>query len=212
VPSTSEVVCKDYQNMAKKKIDPATIPPFCDNYDPHPQGQEHRQKIYEEGASKYWNRFYSLYKSSFFKDRHWILREFNELHGKDEKKVVVLDLGCGVGNTLFPLLEKLPPNYFFYACDFSSKAVKLLQENSLYDANRVTSFVCDLAHQEITVILPEGASFALLIFVLSAISPNDYDAVVSKIFKVCFFLLLLDSLRLLLLRALFLSVTMGEET
>jgi SAM-dependent methyltransferase len=40
----------------------------------------------------------------------------------------VLELGCGAGNTVFPLLTTLPdPRLFVYACDFSATAVDLVR-------------------------------------------------------------------------------------
>ena len=39
---------------------------------------------------------------------------------------VILEVGCGVGNFLFPVLEELP-NVFFYACDFSPRAIDLVK-------------------------------------------------------------------------------------
>ena len=54
----------------------------------------------------------------FYKDRHWMWHDFPELQDAKDREVnlllfdvhssgkaVLLELGCGVGNTLFPLLE-----------------------------------------------------------------------------------------------------------
>ena len=38
----------------------------------------------------------------------------------------VLEVGCGVGNFLFPLIEK-NENIQFYACDFSTRAVEFVK-------------------------------------------------------------------------------------
>jgi methyltransferase-like protein 6 len=38
----------------------------------------------------------------------------------------LLEVGCGVGNTIFPLLEEIP-SMFIHACDFSKRAVTFVQ-------------------------------------------------------------------------------------
>jgi hypothetical protein len=35
---------------------------------------------YNKDAAKYWDKFYKHNTTHFFKDRHWILREFPELN------------------------------------------------------------------------------------------------------------------------------------
>lgn len=100
----------------------------------------------EQDAKKNWDLFYKRNSTHFFKDRHWITREFPELlgpsivdsmailesgpgigeMGDSHKKKIFLEAGCGVGNTVFPLLEE-NKDLFVYACDFSSKAIDLLK-------------------------------------------------------------------------------------
>ena len=38
----------------------------------------------------------------------------------------MLEVGCGVGNFIFPLLEE-DRNIYFYACDFSPRAVQFVK-------------------------------------------------------------------------------------
>lgn len=40
-------------------------------------------------------------------------------------------VGCGAGNSVFPLLEINPASYV-YACDFSPRAVELVQAHPAY--------------------------------------------------------------------------------
>lgn len=57
----------------------------------------------------------------------------------------VLELGCGAGNSAFPLLE-LNPAARIYACDFAPSAVALVRAAPQYAAaaGRLTAFVADI--------------------------------------------------------------------
>ena len=59
-------------------------------------------------AAKNWDIFYKNNTTNFYKDRHYLLREFVELEQglNKEQSVVLLDLGCGVGNAFWPVFEK----------------------------------------------------------------------------------------------------------
>lgn len=53
-------------------------------------------------------------------------------------------MGCGVGNTIFPLLE-LNPQAFVYACDFAPSAVEIVRAHPQYaSCGRVHAFVADI--------------------------------------------------------------------
>ncbi|CXJ28938.1 methyltransferase, putative [Plasmodium berghei] len=99
-----------------------------------------KEKLLQEGK-KNWDKFYNHYKTNFFKDRKWIKVEFDHIF-KDgdllndsknyekeqkEKRKIILEMGCGVGNTLIPLLLEYC-NCDFIGIDFSKNAINLLNE------------------------------------------------------------------------------------
>lgn len=88
------------------------------------------QNKFEKEAKKNWDLFYKRNSTHFFKDRHWITKEFPELlqviSEIDLSRPVLLEVGCGVGNTMFPLLEENTA-LFFHACDFSPRAIQFVK-------------------------------------------------------------------------------------
>ena len=149
---------------------------------------------YEKEASQFWDRFYSTHENKFFKDRHWLFTELPELseeqqtENPSEKEINtagfpcqaagfrILEVGCGTGSTVFPLLEaNTLKKSFFYCCDFSPKAVELVKNNPEYDPSKCHAFICDLSEDNIKFPFPENSlDVILVIFVLSAISPEKY--------------------------------------
>ncbi|KAH8277697.1 hypothetical protein KR018_003714, partial [Drosophila ironensis] len=143
-------------------------------------------------AQRNWDIFYKRNETRFFKDRHWTTREFQELLDKptNSEKRSLFEVGCGVGNLVFPLLEEQSNGkegangFYFYACDFSPRAVDFVHCNPLYDPKHITAFQCDITsgqvHQHIA---PESLDICTLIFVLSAIHPQKFQDVVSNLWK-----------------------------
>lgn len=95
---------------------------------------------------------------------------------------VILEVGCGVGNTIFPLLQINRTSYV-YACDFAPTAINIVHQHPLYkSSNRVTAFVADLINDDMINNVPNGIVDACtMIFVLSAISPEAMPAAVANV-------------------------------
>lgn len=142
----------------------------------------------ETDAKKNWDLFYKRNETRFFKDRRWTTREFEDLLDSNNdtrvNKKYLFEIGCGVGNLIFPLIEDTCNNYFMYACDFSSRAVEFVKQNALYDESRVKAFQCDITTKEVyNFIEPESLDYVTLIFVLSAIHPEKHKIVIEHITK-----------------------------
>ena len=132
--------------------------------------------------SKNWEKFYKFNKTNFFKDRHYILEEFNELKTDQREKITLLDMGCGVGNSFYPLLIRLP-NLYVNAFDFSKRAVNMAKTHQIYEKEqkRINIYDLDLVKDEIP---DKNNDYGILMFVLSAIKPQEHEKVIEKISKV----------------------------
>ena len=85
-------------------------------------------------ADQQWDKFYGIHQNRFFKDRHWLFTEFPEL--AEIKEGSILEVGCGVGNTVFPILEtNTSPGLKVFCCDFStvsSSLKKKIQDQRIF--------------------------------------------------------------------------------
>lgn len=139
----------------------------------------------------YWDVFYSSHENRFFKDRKWLHLEFPELveaTQADAGAKTVLEVGCGAGNTVFPLLEiNQNPHLRIHACDYSAEAVGVVRSNPLYTAQpgvaKCVSTVWDLSSStELPAGLESGSvDIIVLIFVLSALHPREWQQAVQNI-------------------------------
>ncbi|KAL4062546.1 S-adenosyl-L-methionine-dependent methyltransferase [Scleroderma yunnanense] len=152
---------------------------------------EEKEK-YNAKPAKYWDNFYKTNADNFFRDRKWLHLEFPELVAvaeKDAGNVTICEVGCGAGNTAFPLLlENKNPKLSIHAFDYSSHAVKLVQANPLYHDppfGSIQAAVWDLSTENS---LPPGihlesVDIVVLVFVLSALHPDEWTRAVCNIHR-----------------------------
>ncbi|CAG2178257.1 unnamed protein product [Oppiella nova] len=152
---------------------------------------EFRQNRLEREAKKNWDLFYKRNTNKFFKDRHWTQREFEELmacegSAQEDRDMSLLEVGCGVGNTVWPLIAQ-KTNFRFYVCDFSPVAIDLFRQNPLFDDKKCTTFVTDVTEED-AIRRHLGSDVHLdyvsLIFVLSAINPKKMRTALNNIHQV----------------------------
>jgi len=109
----------------------------------------------------------------------------NQLNTPAPHHRILIELGCGVGNAVFPLLER-DPNLFIYALDFSPRAISLVKAHPLYkQTNRCQAFVHDAV---LDPSLPPAltlhggqADLCLCMYALSAMAPAKVKHVAAKI-------------------------------
>lgn len=146
----------------------------------------------EQQAQKNWDLFYKRNETKFFKDRRWTTREFAELLGVSggtaDTTKKLLEIGCGVGNFVFPLLEdelkREVPQFYYYACDFSPRAVDFVKSHQLYDEKYIKAFQCDVTTNQLMNYLEENSlDVVTMIFVLSAINPHKFKTVITNVWR-----------------------------
>ncbi|XP_005640356.2 mRNA N(3)-methylcytidine methyltransferase METTL8 isoform X2 [Canis lupus familiaris] len=96
----------------------------------------------------------------------------------------ILEVGCGAGNSVFPILNTLQdaPESFLYCCDFASGAVELVKLHSSYRAAQCCAFVHDVCDEGLPFPFPDGIlDVILLVFVLSSIHPDRMQGVINRL-------------------------------
>lgn len=144
---------------------------------------------------KWWNLFYKNNTANFFKDRKWLKQEFPVLADvtrQDAGPKVVLEVGAGAGNTAFPLMKQNENEQLMvHACDFSKTAVQVMRDSEHYEPRFMTADVWDVAAHatEESDSLPPGlgeesVDVVVLIFIFSALNPNQWDQAMRNIHRV----------------------------
>jgi tRNAThr (cytosine32-N3)-methyltransferase len=183
VPQTAEMVEHAAAKIALQQAAPAS--------------PEQRVRSRQE-APQLWDAFYTRNENRFFKDRHWFAIEFPEIFELERRaaaadaadaemtcattapqpqpgaKPVVWEVGCGAGNTLFPLLRDTQ-HLYVYGSDYSCVAVDVVQASPDYDTTRCQAFVYDITSPEApTPIAPGTVDIITCVFVLSALHPDTW--------------------------------------
>lgn len=140
---------------------------------------------YASEAGKNWDAFYKRNQTNFYKDRHWTVDErtdgFPCLAQQHEPPALLVEAGCGVANSAWPLLAANETLRIF-AFDFAPTAIELVRERAeRADAgDRVHAFLWDFCSSAISEVDSgqrnglevETADFITMIFVLSAVPPE----------------------------------------
>jgi tRNAThr (cytosine32-N3)-methyltransferase len=149
-----------------------------------------RKDRFNSNPAKWWNNFYKNNTANFFKDRKWLQQEFpilSRVTSASSPPTILLEVGAGAGNTAFPILKhNRNPHLKIHACDFSKKAVEVIRGNEMYDGGEnIQADVWDVAGDDLPPGLAvESVDVVVMIFIFSALSPNQWEKAVSNIYKV----------------------------
>lgn len=150
--------------------------------DRNPKISDFWHQKYRKDLGKNWNLFYKRNATRFFRDRHWIPREFPELL---QPNLRIFEVGCGVGNFSFPLAEVGGEDLRVVGCDISGRAVELFKENEAYGSTgRFDVFVADITKDDLSVHSDACIDIATCIFVLSALPPETLPFVIKNVWKI----------------------------
>ncbi|KAE9027946.1 hypothetical protein PR003_g2950 [Phytophthora rubi] len=144
------------------------------------EGLLETQQLAKEAKDK-WDVFHQRNNGKVYKPRNYLVKEFPELYAPERDVVEVLELGCGYGSAIFPILAECA-NVHAQVCDFSAHAIEILKKNPEYDANRCRAFVCDIAQEELEDVAAESIDIVLMVFVLSAVPPESFARALQKIY------------------------------
>jgi len=165
----------DYKEYTRLQIDAQRSKPVSD-FD---------KKRFNADPAKWWDLFYKNNRENFFKDRRWLQQEFPILSDATSaeygRPVKVVELGCGAGNTLFPVLQQnRNPDFYIHGCDFSAKAVDVVKQQALFKEwhpkGNVEASVYDLAAPDTMPqgVEPRSVDLVIMVFVFSALAPEQW--------------------------------------
>ncbi|KAL6781834.1 hypothetical protein ACKKBF_B09610 [Auxenochlorella protothecoides x Auxenochlorella symbiontica] len=142
-------------------------------------GACHASDAGEEGAatatgqqpgSEPWERFHAQHASArFFKPRRYLLHTFPALRAEGLR---LLELGCGAGASLIPILLA-NPSARVLGCDISASALALARSGAQaagVDASRLATLAVDLEGAGPLAGVPPRHDTVLLVFTLSALT------------------------------------------
>ncbi|XP_066544777.1 tRNA N(3)-cytidine methyltransferase METTL8, mitochondrial [Amia ocellicauda] len=95
----------------------------------------------------------------------------------------ILEVGCGAGNSVFPIVNSIKDTgTFLYCCDFSPRAVELVKAHPSYSSVLCYAFVHDVCDEAATFPFPHmSIDIILVVFVLSSIHPERMQGVVNRL-------------------------------
>ncbi|KAF5225580.1 hypothetical protein ECC02_001344 [Trypanosoma cruzi] len=183
-------------------------PPFVVDYRPYTARQlAHALQKRTTAQKEHWDVYYRHNTVNGYRDRHYIISEFHELRETLERlkeesllpatDIIWMEVGCGVGNAILPILEEYGEvnGWRLVGFDISFVAIALLQEkrHSLPEncQKKLSFCVLDPAEEDISVagspsvsplaIAESSVNFVSMIFVLCSIPVEKHLVVLRRV-------------------------------
>ncbi|XP_068427872.1 tRNA N(3)-methylcytidine methyltransferase METTL8, mitochondrial [Clinocottus analis] len=95
----------------------------------------------------------------------------------------ILEVGCGVGNSAFPIVNSIKEtDSYLYCCDFSPSAIQLVKDHPDYHDSVCHAFVHDICEEMAPFPFPpQSLDVILAVFVLSSIHPERTQGIVNRL-------------------------------
>lgn len=155
---------------------------------------EFDKKLYNANPAKYWDIFYKHNRENFFKDRKWLQIEFPSIYKLTSedygKPATILEIGCGAGNTFYPVLnQNKNPQLKIFGCDYSKVAVDLVRSNENFEKNKGIAYssVWDISNPEGKIpedMEPNSCDIVIMVFIFSALHPDQWRQSVENLSKI----------------------------
>ncbi|XP_053090064.1 mRNA N(3)-methylcytidine methyltransferase METTL8 isoform X2 [Pangasianodon hypophthalmus] len=173
---------------------PELLPQGCDT-SRTPEGQEASAPAYPELRETQHSRLESQ-KGDDHIPNHDVLREkqhtdyLSAVHSQEaaafpgqHASFRILEVGCGAGNSVFPIINAIRgSDAFLYCFDFSSRAIQLVKEHPDYDPAVCHAFVQDICDDVSMFPFPqESLDVIVVVFVLSSIHPERMQRVLNRL-------------------------------
>lgn len=159
---------------------------------------------FQNDNNKNWDIFYKRCETRFFNDRNYILDEYIDLtlvhtttvndgmwiENKKQQQYIFGEIGCGVGNTLLPLVEMDIAHFRYYGFDVSTRAIDIIRSNDiyikyneLYNNNKILVWQDDISSPQYKYKQCELIDYATLIFVLSSLSMTQLHTALHNVYN-----------------------------
>ncbi|KAJ3431291.1 methyltransferase-like protein [Anaeramoeba flamelloides] len=166
-----------------------TIPTF-DSEEKEKEMENINKNKYANDCRRYWDIFYKRNTNKAFKNKNYIYDEWFKplIEGEmcDKLPLTCLEVGCGTGALIYPVLRRSENSLKFIGFDLSDNAIEILKNDEEYDPKKVLSaFAYDIVKKELPeeIVKTNSIDICTLCFVLSAITPQNQLLVLKRLFS-----------------------------